>query len=227
MKRARLLIGALLALQAANTWSSDACSTRAIVAAADVTVSDGSSFGIESYFHSKDNVAIRHIRDFPQLIAVEGPLGWAQTPDGSELGDNFYKSFGLGHQFHAFLLHFDKLVSNARSSEDVSFVNENRAATSGDYPHGGVVHLVNGDIASRPVGLLFEFPDTPPISVTFEDWRGLDDIELPFRMQIDDGERVFDYRYSNIEISPRSPLWFHEAVNAPPIDEVQIYRLSG
>jgi ketosteroid isomerase-like protein len=219
------LIGALLALQATNAWSSDACSMRAIVAAADVTVSDGSEFGIESYFHSIDNAAIRHVREDPQLIAVEGPLGWAQTPNGSELGDNFYKLFGLGHQFHAFLLHFDELVSNARTSEDLAFANEKRAAASGDYPYGGVVHLVNGDIASRPAGLLFEFPDTPPISVTFEDWRALDGVELPFRMQIDDGERVFDYRYSDIDINPRSPLWFHDAVVAPPIDEVQVYRL--
>ena len=44
-------------------------------------------------------------------------------------------------------------------------------------------------------------------------------------IRIDDGERAFDYRYTRVDISRASPLWFFEAVPAPPIDELQIYRL--
>jgi hypothetical protein len=41
----------------------------------------------------------------------------------------------------------------------------------------------------------------------------------------DDGERMFDYHYSKISVTPRSPLWFFDTVRAPPLDYVQVYRL--
>jgi hypothetical protein len=48
---------------------------------------------------------------------------------------------------------------------------------------------------------------------------------MPFYLRIDDGKRTFDYRYSAVDVAARSPLWFFEAVGAPPIDSVQVYRL--
>lgn len=44
-------------------------------------------------------------------------------------------------------------------------------------------------------------------------------------MRIDDGSQTFDYRFTNVEVGKRTPLWFFEAVAAPAIDEVQIWRL--
>lgn len=224
-KIVQIFIYALLAMNTNTAWSSDACSTRAITAAADVNVSDGSSFKIESYFHSKDAAAIRHIRDPQQIIVVKGPRSWVRLGNESNLGTDFHKRFALGHQFHAFLLHFEDVVSDVRGKSDVLFGNETRQATSGDYPYGGVVHLVEGDDKSRPVGLLFEFSENAVISVEFNDWRDTGDVTLPFRMRIDDGDRIFDYHYSEIDVTPRSPLWFFDTVSAPPIDFVQVYRL--
>ena len=43
--------------------ASDACSDVAIRAAADVTVSDGTSFSIESLYASPDHSSIRHFGD--------------------------------------------------------------------------------------------------------------------------------------------------------------------
>ena len=206
-------------------WSSDACSTRAITAAADVNVSDGSSFKIETYFHSKDIAAIRHIRDPQQMIAVEGPQSWTQVGDESETGTEFHKLFALGHQFHAFVLHFEDVVTNVRRHNDILFDNETRQAVSGDYPYGGVVHLIQGDDEMRPAGLLFEFPENKVISVKFDDWRDTGEVRLPYQLQIDDGERIFDYHYTEISVTPRSPLWFFDTIHAPPLDYVQVYRL--
>ena len=207
------------------SWSSDACSTRAITAAADVVVSDGSNFQIETYFHSRDMSAIRHIRDPQQLIVVEGPQSWTQLGDNSNTGTEFHKLFALGHQFHAFVLYFEEVVSNVRRLDDVLFDDEARQTTSGDYPYGGVVHLIQGADEMRPVGLLFEFPENTVISVKFDDWRNVGEVSLPYHLQIDDGQRVFDYHYSEIKVTPQSPLWFFDAVSAPPIDNVQVYRL--
>ena len=224
-KNYRVLIGAFLAMYASFAWSSDACSTRAILAAADVAVSDGTSFRIESYFQSRDVAAIRHVRDPDQIIVLEGPQAWTRVGDNSSLGTNFHKLFALGHQYHAFLLYFDDLVSDVRWNDKVIFEDETREAKSGEYPYGGEVHLIQGEDKARPAGLLFEFPEDTVVSVTFDDWRSTGDIALPFHMRIDDGDRIFDYHYSEIDLAPRSPLWFFEAVSAPSIDSVQVHRL--
>lgn len=207
------------------TWASDACSSRAILTSADVTVSDGSAFKTQSFFQSRDAAAIRHIRDTDQMVAVDGPVGWASVDGRSQAGTGFYRIFALGHQYHAFLLHFDELADNPRKTDELIFRGKAHRAQSGDYPYGGTVHLVEGDESQRPVGLLFEFPETAGIEVTFSDWQKVGGAELPYRVEIDDGDRVFDYRYSSIETAPNSPLWFFEAVSAPALDQVQVYRL--
>lgn len=224
-KNVQVLICALLATSTNIAWSSDACSGRAITATADVNVSDGSSFKIESYFHSKDSAAIRHIRDPQQIIVVEGPESWTRVGDETDLGNNFHKLFALGHQFHAFLLYFEDVVSDVQRNNEIRFENQEHRATSGDYPYGGVVHLIEGDDKSRPLGLLFEFPENAVVSVRFDDWRIAGDVTLPFDMRIDDGDRIFEYRYSAIDVTPKSPLWFFDTVSAPSIDSVQVYRL--
>ena len=223
---ARSLLLLLLTLHTANAWSTDACSTRAIVTAADVVVSDGSDFKTESYFHSGDSAAIKHINDHERVTVVEGPLGWIRTDRATNPGTDFHKGFALGHQVHAFLLHFEDIVSNVRGSEQVQFHDIVHRAISGDLPYGGgTAHLIGGADEERPAGLLFETADAAPISMTFLDWKELDGTMLPFHVRIDDGERVFDYHYTNIELKPKSPLWFFEAAGSPDLDEVQIYRV--
>ena len=59
--------------------ASDACSGRAVIAAADVVVSDGSRFRAEALFQSRVAAAVRHERDTEQLIVVEGPTSWFRT----------------------------------------------------------------------------------------------------------------------------------------------------
>jgi len=215
----------LLVVNIQVAWSSDACSTRAILATADVSVSDGSTFKVETFFHSESASAIRHIRDDERLIAVEGPLSWTRSSDSVELGTDFHKLFALGHQFHAFLLHFENIVSNFQRVETIDFQGDVYSGVTGDYPYGGVVSLIESDDETRPAGLLFEFPETSPISVVFADWREIDGGAIPYRVKIDDSKRVFDYRYLSIDLAPKSPLWFFEEIEAPAIDHVQVYRL--
>jgi hypothetical protein len=206
-------------------FASDACSTRSIVTFADVAVSDGSSFTTQSFFQSGKSAATRHISDKDQTVVVEGPFGWVRIGDSPKMGSNFEKSFALGHQFHAFLLYFDEIVSNPRDSEQVLFEGREYRARSGDYPYGGVAHLIPTTPGDRALGLIFEFPESKPIEVAFSDWRSFGHIEVPFQAKLYDGERVFSYRYTNIDMTPKTPLWFFEAVSAPSLDEIQVYRL--
>lgn len=220
----------LLLSLAKPAWSTDACSSRAIQATAEVTVSDGSSFKIESFFHSKDAAAIRHIyhddsSSEVQTIAVDGPYGWVRRGDRQVLGEGFHKSFALGHQFHALLLYFDDIANNVIDSASISYQGTLQSAKSGDYPYKGRVHLIASDVPAKPAGILLELPDTPPIAASFDDWRPDGDTLLPFHVRIDDGERLFDYRYTSIATAPQSPLWFFKAVLAPAIDQLQVYRL--
>ena len=183
-----------LALQAQPALASDACSNRAIVTGADVTVSDGSGFRTESFYRSKDSAAIRHLDDRDRIVAVEGPIGWASDGERAESGSDFYKLFALGHQYHALLMEFDIIAANVGEGSKVEFDGEMREATSGDYPYGGTVHLVRGEDESRPAGLRFDFPEDTVIIASFLDWREQNDRVLPYHIRIDDGERTFDCR---------------------------------
>ena len=223
--RFRVALILMLAAQVQPALASDACSTRAIMTNAEVTVSDGSGFRTESFYRSKDSAAIRHLDDRDRIVAVEGPIGWASDGEKSDAGSDFYKLFALGHQYHALLLDFGDIATNIREDSQVEIEGDMHAAVSGDYPYGGTVHLVRGPDESRPAGLRFDFPDDSVIVASFLDWRETDGRMLPYHVRIDDGERIFDYRYTSISIAPGSPLWFFDAVPAPAIDELQIYRL--
>jgi ketosteroid isomerase-like protein len=198
---------------------------RAIGASADVSVTDGSSFTIESYFRSRDYAAIRHFGENERVTSVEGPFGWVGSGDRFRLGGDFEKIFALGHQFHAFLLYFDELTDNQRDSADIEFLGTRHAARSGDYPHGGEVHLIVGDDPAHPVGIVFDYPDIDPIEVALDDWREVGGVELPFELAIHDRGKVFEYHYTSVDLSPQTELWLFDEIGGPAPDEVQALRL--
>lgn len=223
-----LTVAAVIGLAATpGVFASDACSTTAIRAAAQVAVSDGSSFDIEALYHSADHSSIRHFYpDRPdQVVAVEGPVAWTMAGSETQAGSDFHKLFALGHQYHAFLTDFDEILDNVRESEQIEFENSRHTAKSGDYPYGGIVHSIHGESAERPLGLVFDFGDTGRIQVALSDWRPVGELHLPFLAIIDDGNRVFDYRYTSIDTEMQSPFWFYAALPGPAIDEVEIHRL--
>jgi len=216
---------AVLAMSASTATASDACSRVAVRTAADVSVSDGSSFMTESFFHTRDGAAIRHVTDTEQLVVAEGPLAWTERGGEAELSPAALGRFALGHQFHAMLLYFDEIVDGEPERTEVQFDGAARQALAGAHPYGGTAALVNGDSPERPLGMLVEDPDFGRIAVHYGDWRAGGGADLPYLVRIDDGERVFDYQFTAIDVAADSPLWFFDAIPAPAIDEVQVYRL--
>ena len=225
MARVLLTVAAILiVIQTESAVASDDCSSPAVRTTADVTVSDGSSYQTESYFHDFDMAAIRFIDENEQVFAVEGPWSWISQNGQAQLGSDFHKLFALGHQYHALLLYFDDLGQDSRQAEQLVFNGENYRGITSDYPYGGTMHLIEGKDPARPSGILFEFPDAPRIESRFSDWRDSHGATVPYHIQVDDGDRVFSYRYADIELMPQPPEWFFQAVKAPELGEIKIYR---
>ncbi|MEM9386365.1 MAG: hypothetical protein AAGA68_15005 [Pseudomonadota bacterium] len=219
-----LLITAFLALSVPAAYATDACADRAIVAAAQVDVSDGTSFRVESFYHTMDNMAVRHA--YPQAEvrtrAIEGPLAWESVDDRVGLGDDDTKVFAFGHQFHALLLEFSRVVPDAVGTV-VAFGEDAQPARRGRLPYGGSLALVGA--SERPLGMVLRLPDDTTLRATFSDWRQLDGVALPYDMIVDDGERTFSYRFSFIDPRPRPPTWLFDEIEAPALDPVRLYRL--
>lgn len=218
-----VILVSFVALQPA--WASDACSTRAIFTEADVQVSDGSHFGTETWFHSAEASAIRHIQEENQIVAVEGPVAWISRGEKSRPGDDQLASFALGHQFHAMLLHFDDIVSNVADQTAINFDGGLYPGKSGDFKYGGEIFLIQDTKAANPLGLVFKLPDQPHMEIKFSKWQSQEGISLPFHIRIDDGSRVFDYEYTRVDLAEKPYNWFADSIDAPDIDELGIYRL--
>lgn len=217
---------AFLALVLTNlSWASDACSEISIATRAAVTVSNGDKFDVRSQYHSAGGSIITHIRDQESTIGAEGPFSWTTTNSGQQTGTDFHKIFALGHQFHAFLLHFAEMVREPVIVTDIPFQGAQYSAIRGAFPYGGAVFLIDGENEAQPRGLRFEFEDTAPIEVVFSGWRINDDAELPFSLRIDDGELIFNYNFSEVLVDNIDLLEFYASSNLPKLDLLEIYRL--
>ena len=203
----------------------DACSTTALYAFADVTVSDGKTYSVETFFRSKDRAASKFIReDGGSLHVVEGPFAWTGVGDKAELTGDFQRDFALGHQFHALMVHFNDIVTDTERVSEIEFAGQKVSALKGLRDTGGAVYLVDGVSADQPAGMRFDVGDLK-IDIIASDWRDVGGTSIPFTLLIDDGSRTFDYRFKTVNTDDQPPLWFYENVTAPDIDAVQILRL--
>lgn len=221
----RFALAAGLAMSVSfHVYADDACDTRAIHSMADVTVSDGKTYSVEGLYKSRHRTAARFIRDNSSLHVVDGSNVWVQSEAGSELADDFQRDYALGHQFHAFLLRFEELVDNIERVDAVSFDEESHKAVKGVRDTGGAVYLIDGETPDRPLGLRYDVADLK-IEITASDWRDVDGTQVPFALSIDDGERVFEYRYTAVDLSDKPLMWFYDNVPSPDIPVVDVERL--
>lgn len=202
----------------------DACSPDAIHTLADVSVSDGLTYQVEGLFKSRHRAAARFIREEGSLHVVEGPNTWVQTANGEELAGDFQRDFALGHQFHAFFLRFNDVVDSVQSVSEIDFAGGKHSAMVGTRETGGLVYLINGLSSERPIGLRYDVGDLK-IEITAGDWRTVYGVDVPFALSIDDGERIFEYRYQWVDFSEQPLSWFYDEIPAPDLDAVAVERL--
>jgi len=203
----------------------DACSTTALYAYADVTVSDGKTYSVETFYRSKDRAASKFIKeDGNTLHVVEGPYTWVQAGGDVELAGNFQRDFALGHQFHALLLHFQDVMTDIEPATNVEFAGRKVSALRGMRDTGGVAYLINGNQPGQPAGMRFDVGDLK-IEIHASDWRNIDGVSVPMALLIDDGSRTFDYRYRTVDTDDKPMMWYYDSVASPNLDEIDILRL--
>lgn len=203
----------------------DACARTGIRASAQVSVSDGSRFRVSTNYRSPTESAIRFDRDSTTTMAVEGDLTWSGDEQEAALAPERVRGFVLGHQFHAFVRDFEGMVESTEPARDIEFGGRELSGIRGRFRPGGTVYLLREPDDDRPVGLRIDLPGAEPVEAAFADWREHQGREYPFRIRIDDGEREFEYRYTELETAPTSPLWFYAEVLRPLVDVVRVQRL--
>lgn len=225
MRPSHLCTAIVIAICAPHAaYASDACSPLAIVTSAQVRVSDGKRYVMETYYSAPEIAALRQISspEDTTIIATEGPRAWAINQEGGD--DNLLRTFAMGHQFHALLLHFDDIVIDAHDTE-VTYRGATRRARVGHWPFGaGEAQLVYQAAGNRVDALILSGPERPDVVVRFSNWRSVRGERLPFRAAIDDGTRIFHYAFTRVDTAPRVANWFFDALPTPTSDDVQIYR---
>lgn len=225
MKRAMsivCLVAASMAAPAASAY--DACATGAIHTKADVTVSDGMTYSVESFYRSRKRAAAHFSSDGGAMYAVEGGLAWSRSTEGEALAGAFVRDFALGHNFHAFLLRFEDVVEAVERVDGIEFDGRTVTGQRGVRESGDPVYLIDGASPAQPAGMRYDVGDMK-IEITVSDWREENGGWVPYELVVDDGQRDFTYRFSFVDLAEKPLLWFDETVAEPAVDHVQIYRL--
>lgn len=207
--------------------ANNACTAPVISTSANVETSYNARYQVRTVFRSKDDAVAEFIDDDSRTFVTEGPFVWVRGGNGEEqaAGDR-ERRFVLGHQYHAILLHFDSIMSDVEVRNAISFGDSVRNGRVGRYPTGGEVTIIDGDTNNRPAGLIMDLPDETPITVRFDDWRTNESkTAAPYKIVIEHQENIFNYEYTEIEITNGDIIGFHEQYAAPAFDDLQIYRL--
>ncbi len=169
-----------------------------IQSAAEVAVSDGLLYRVNTLFHDKQRAVFQQIKsDQTTVLAIEGRYIWEYEGQAETEGSPWVEGFVLGHQFHAQILFFDKIHDSISQPKAARFAGQNcRVMTSAGVGGLGfnLYYLEN----AYPLGLEILPTGADTILVQFADWRPVSDILLPFTVLIDDGRRQFEYRYSKL-----------------------------
>lgn len=180
--------------------------TNGVLTSASVSVSNGRTYTMETFFAAADRAAVRQTRQSGevQTSVISGARAFTSASPNED-GGRMLRTIVLGHQFHALLLHFDAIHGNVRGGE-VRYAGHRRVTSVGDWPYGGTSKLVRTASGSAEA-FVFNYEGAPEIRVALSDWRDVGGGALPFRMAIDDGSNVYDYSFTAIETNATAPDW--------------------
>lgn len=164
-------------------------------AAAHVTASDGLEFDVVTVFHDHQRAIFQQAYESgTATVGIDGKYYWIFDGEIEAEGAQIHEAIVLGHQFHAQLLFFDELNGPLGAASEGEF--DGRPCLSYTGPSGHSLHV---DAKTRlPVALVWIREGAADVKTTFDDWRKVDGIDLPFVATIDDGERTFTYRFSSV-----------------------------
>ncbi|HKJ17112.1 MAG TPA: hypothetical protein VJ984_07180 [Xanthomonadales bacterium] len=207
------------------THAAGPCPGMVITSRAEVSVSDGTSYQVETYYRSVEESVVSFKGPNASDIVSEGPYAWYRQGEKTGLAGETEKRFAIGHQYHAMLVAFDDIMVNVQPDPDITFRNESHSGHTGDYPFGGKISLIEGNQSRQPKGFLMLLPDETPIEVVLDDWRANEyGNSLPYQLTIFHGDRVFTYRYEQVDFDEGDAASFHQQFPAPGIGEITEFR---
>ncbi|HTU12702.1 MAG TPA: hypothetical protein VMG08_17570 [Allosphingosinicella sp.] len=178
-----------------------------IRAEADVAISDGAPFVMETRYRSPIDASYVSRRPREETILTVDAAGvWREErgerrPQAADLA-----LWILSHQFHAQLLDFDTIGGGADlrpappgSCDCIDRVG--RRAAPGLGIEGLVLRADRASGQAREVLVLRA--GKAPIRITFADWRPVAGRTLPFRVDLEDEARSFVFRFRRVEIAER------------------------
>lgn len=190
---------------------------------AEVTVSDGLTYVAETLLHDPQRAIFRlTYPDRTLTLGVEGRYIWTYDGTQETEASAFTEQVVLGHQVHAHLLFFDRLYSDYSAPQPATFAGEPSLYVSSRSPDRSTKLYYTQ--AGHPQGLEFVYDTRPPIVFSFSDWQPVEGIRLPFAVSIDDGERQFQYRYTDVRFNTGALANFR-APEAVLTDEQHLLRL--
>jgi hypothetical protein len=193
------LIAAQFLCAIQNSQASDDLSFT-VTTSAQVEVSGGLKFSAKtSYEHPGKATFHRKYPDQVITLRMDDEDFWRDDGDGEAPmeGNESNKEFILGHQIHAWLLHFNALAGGKSSCQDVDIFDK---TTRGIHVEHEQFSKTLIPCEGRPVYLYMQFGNTR-VQISFTDWREIQGVELPFVVSFNDGTRTFLYHYDEIVIT--------------------------
>jgi hypothetical protein len=135
-------------------------------------------------------------------LGIEGKYYWQHDGHKESEGPPFLEDFVLGHQLHAQILFFDKihqeykenLIDNFNGKECLSLESSKNGNKIKAY------FTLEGEL----LGMEILPPGSNPIVMSYHDWRNHEGFVLPFKIGIDDGDRVFIYSFNSLAFNLRT-----------------------
>jgi len=189
---------------------------------ATVTVSDGLAYQAHSFYIDPQRAIFRV--DYPDRSitrGLEGKYAWQHRGDKEEELPIEMETFILGHQLHAQLLFFDRLHPIMGQEGPDSFNGQKcTSITASDDRTEWKIYL------EKEVPLAFELlrPDAASILFTLNNWEQVAGLLIPTQITIDDGQRIFEYVYSNFEIN-EGDMRDYYLIDTLLTDEQRLLRL--
>jgi hypothetical protein len=210
-RRPLYLVSALLfsmvpAAVAAETGNGQAQSVASVSATANVTVSDGTEFRAEMKYSLPLQASYsQHFPDVTMHFETDGEAVFVRRDD-TELSSfpEGLATWILGHQFHAQLSRFAEINGGIvqilpYDGEGDCPCTEYRGRLSSEAMDIEGYGLAFNDETRRPQRFFVHRRAESPVVSRFEDWRIEGDRETPYRIVVDDGEQVYDFRFTAVE----------------------------
>ena len=189
---------------------------------AEVVVSDGLTYQTNTVFHDPQRAIFQRIyKDRSVTQGVEGKYVWSYDGVEEKEVSQFIENVILGHQFHAQILFFDKLHPSYETPQVTSFNGQECFVITSKNERSDFKFYFKQ--AGYPLGMEIVRKEEDNILFTFEDWRSVSGIDLPFSIIIDDGSRTFQYKFKHVKFNSGSITEFRAPV-AVLTDEQKLLR---